>query len=195
MTQKDQQDINTNLSSILESKNTLDVLLEFESMLDSVNIYAFKNWKYGEVVDGPKMGRHWITVTLMYPYKLMPDPSGANRLVNYDCKVNYTKAIYVTPVKIKTEEDFEVNEKGQHVPKKVKKPVWLVEITMPRRFIDDESIKVDADDIDQDAVEEAYDDNLDSEGLAKGAQDMSTDGTGQEQGNEQAPTVQPGAQQ
>ena len=57
------------------------------------------------------------------------------------------------------------------------------------------SSDLDADDIDQDAVEEAYDDNLDSEGLAKGAQDMSTDGTGQEQGNEQAPTAQPGAQQ
>lgn len=195
MTQKDQQDINTNLSSILESKNTLDVLLEFESMLDSVNIYAFKNWKYGEVVDGPKMGRHWVTVTLMYPYKLMPDPSGANRLVNYDCKVNYTKATYVTPVKIKTSDDFEINEEGKRVPKKVKKNVWLIEITMPRRFIDDESITVDNDDIDQDAVEEAYDDNLDSEGLAKGAEDMSTDGTGQEQGNEQAPTAQPGAQQ
>ena len=70
--------------------------------------YAYKNWQYGEVVDGPKMGRHWITVTLMYPNKLMPDPNGANRLVNYDCKVNYRKAVYVTPVKIKTQDDLEI---------------------------------------------------------------------------------------
>jgi len=195
MTSKNQQEINENLTSILESKNTLDVLLEFESMLDSVNIYAFKNWKYGEVVDGPKLGRHWVTVTLMYPYRLMPDPSGAKRLVNYDCKVNYTKATYITPVKIKTDEDLETNEKGQRVPKKVKKPIWLIEITMPRRFIDDDSITVDNDDIDQDAVEEAYDDNLDSEGLAKGVEDKSTDGTGQEQGSEQAPDLTQGQPQ
>ena len=195
MTQKTtQDDINGNLSKILDSKNTLDVLLEFENMLDSVNIYAYKNWQYGEVVDGPKMGRHWVTVTLMYPNKLMPDPNGANRLVNYDCKVNYRKAVYVTPVKIKTQDDLEVNEKGKRVPKMVKKGVWLIEITMPRRFIDDDSIAVDNDDIDQDAVEEAYDDNLDSEGLAKGAEDNSTEGTGQEQ-EQAAPTTTPGAPQ
>ena len=195
MTQKTtQDDINSNLSKILDSKNTLDVLLEFENMLDSVNIYAYKNWQYGEVVDGPKMGRHWVTVTLMYPNKLMPDPNGANRLVNYDCKVNYRKAVYITPVKIKTQDDFEINEEGKRVPKKVKKGVWLIEITMPRRFIDDDSIAVDNDDIDQDAVEEAYDDNLDSEGLAKGAEDNSTEGTGQEQ-EQAAPTTTPGAPQ
>ena len=195
MTQKTtQDDINGNLSKILDSKNTLDVLLEFENMLDSVNIYAYKNWQYGEIVDGPKMGRHWVTVTLMYPNKLMPDPNGANRLVNYDCKVNYRKAVYVTPVKIKTQDDLEVNEKGKRVPKMVKKGVWLIEITMPRRFIDDDSIAVDNDDIDQDAVEEAYDDNLDSEGLAKGAEDNSTEGTGQEQ-EQAAPTTTPGAPQ
>ena len=195
MTQKTtQDDINGNLSKILDSKNTLDVLLEFEKMLDSVNIYAYKNWQYGEVVDGPKMGRHWVTVTLMYPNKLMPDPNGANRLVNYDCKVNYRKAVYVTPVKIKTQDDFEINEEGKRVPKMVKKGVWLIEITMPRRFIDDDSIAVDNDDIDQDAVEEAYDDNLDSEGLAKGAEDNSTEGTGQEQ-EQAAPTTTPGAPQ
>jgi hypothetical protein len=193
MTQKTQDEINSNLSSVLESKNTLDVLLEFENMLDSVNIYAFKNWKYGEVVDGPKLGRHWVTVTLMYPYKMMPDPSGAKRLVSYDCKVNYTKATYITPVKIKTAEDLETDDKGRRVPKKVKKQIWLVEITMPRRFIDDDAIAVDDADIDQDAVEEAYDDNLDSEGLAKGNEDMSTEGTGQEQEGA-APTVEPGAQ-
>ena len=195
MTQKTtQDDINSNLSKILDSKNTLDVLLEFENMLDSVNIYAYKNWQYGEVVDGPKMGRHWVTVTLMYPNRLMPDPNGANRLVNYDCKVNYRKAVYVTPVKIKTQDDFEINEEGKRVPKMVKKGVWLIEITMPRRFIDDDSIAVDNDDIDQDAVEEAYDDNLDSEGLAKGAEDNSTEGTGQEQ-EQAAPTTTPGAPQ
>lgn len=192
--QTNQNDINGNLSKILDSKNTLDVLLEFESMLDSVNIYAFKNWQYGEVVDGPKLGRHWVTVTLMYPTKLMPDPNGAKRLLNYDCKVNYRKADYITPIKIKTQDDLEVNEDGKRVPKMIKKGVWLIEITMPRRFIDDESITVDNDDIDQDAVEEAYDDNLDSEGLAKGAQDVTTQGTGQEQ-QQAAPTTEPGVPQ
>ena len=63
--QTQQKEIDKNLDYILGSKTVLDVLMEFENMLDTVNLYAFKNWKFGEIVEGPRLSRYWVTCTLM----------------------------------------------------------------------------------------------------------------------------------
>ena len=36
------------------------------SVLDNLNVYAYKNLLKGEAVEGPKIERYWVTVTLMY---------------------------------------------------------------------------------------------------------------------------------
>ena len=38
------------------------------------------NWFKGEIVEGPEIEKYWVTVTLMYPHKLMPTP-GAERIL------------------------------------------------------------------------------------------------------------------
>ena len=43
--------INSNINSIHGSETLLDLLLEWEDVLDNLDIYAFKNWKNGELVD------------------------------------------------------------------------------------------------------------------------------------------------
>lgn len=196
-----QKEIDKNLDYILGSKTVLDVLMEFENMLDTVNLYGFKNWKYGEIVEGPKLSRYWVSVTLMYPHKLMPDPSGADRLTKYDCHVEYKKAHYLVPRKIKTPEDLEQNEEGKRLPKVDKKDIWLVTIEMPRRFIDEETFNtgaVDTDEIDSDAVDDAYDQGLDGEEAVKGnAEQQSENPNAGQQGQgdatqaAQAPEQQP----
>ena len=45
----------------------LDVLIEFDQFLDDLNVYSYKNWFEGEVVDGPNLSRHWGEISLMYP--------------------------------------------------------------------------------------------------------------------------------
>ena len=34
----------------------------------------------GEILEGPTVGRHYVNVKLLYPYKQMPDPMGAKDL-------------------------------------------------------------------------------------------------------------------
>ena len=58
--------INDNVKKISETNTLLDMLLEFEGVLDNIELYAYKNWDKGEVVAGPNLGRYFIEVALMY---------------------------------------------------------------------------------------------------------------------------------
>jgi hypothetical protein len=52
--------INDNIKKISDTNTLLDMLLEFEGVLDNLELYAYKNWNKGEVVSGPKLGRFFI---------------------------------------------------------------------------------------------------------------------------------------
>ena len=75
------QQIKDALDSIVDSSSNLDVLMEFEEVLDALHVYSYANWADGEILAGPEVTRYWITVSLLYPYKKMPDPDGALRLI------------------------------------------------------------------------------------------------------------------
>jgi len=163
--------IYTTLDSAFSSDNVLDILMEFERTLDNLDIYVFKNWIKGEIVEGPEIERYWITVTLMYPYKMMPDPAGAERLVDHGCKVWYGKEMLKYVAKIQGDRDYEVDDNGQLKAKVLESPVWVVKITMPRHFVDEmQTNKVDSDSgkIDMEDVSNAYDESLNDEEAAKG---------------------------
>ena len=163
--------IYSTLDDVYSSENILDILVEFERVFDDLDVYAYKNWKKGEIVEGPKIDRYWITVTLMYPYKLMPDPEGALRLTDHGCKVIYSQDILKYVGKVNDELGTETNEQNKVQPKLLKSKVWLVEITMPRHFVDeDKTSKEQAgnSDVDMDTVSDAYDENLNDEEAAKG---------------------------
>ena len=71
---KEIEELKQTLDNLIDSSSDLDILLEFEEVLDNLNLYAYKNWEHGEVIAGPEVSKYWITVTLMWPRKLMPDP-------------------------------------------------------------------------------------------------------------------------
>jgi hypothetical protein len=164
--------IYSTLDDVYDSENILDILVEFERTFDELNVYVYKNWIKGEIVEGPKIDRYWITVSLMYPYRLMPDPEGALRLTDHGCKVTFQKDILKHVAKIKGEESYEPDPvTGKLKAKVIKSPIWLVEVIMPRRFIDQrQTEKVQASDtnIDMDDVSDAYDENLNDDSAAKG---------------------------
>ncbi len=87
----DIEQLKDTLDGIVDSTNSLNVLIEFEEVLDALHIYSYKNWEYGEVIAGPDVSRYWITITLMYPRNLMPDPDGALRLIKHGAKVYFKK--------------------------------------------------------------------------------------------------------
>ena len=115
--------IYTTLDDVYGSDNVLDILVEFERVLDQLDIYVYDNWIKGEIVEGPKIDRYWISVTLMYPYTMMPDPAGAERLMDHNCKVWYGKDELHHVAKISGPESYERNEDGVMDAKLIKSPV------------------------------------------------------------------------
>jgi len=165
----DQNYIIDNLKANTSRDSALETLMDFERVMDTANLYAYKNWLEGEIVEGPHIDRYWVTVTLMYPKKLMPDPEGAMRLTKNGCKVYFAEEEYVTAAKLRSPDDSEGQDgadgkrPGQTRAKKVVKPIWLVTVVMPRKYMDDvesSKLRVDDQEINSDSVEQAYTDEI-----------------------------------
>lgn len=156
-----QNDIIDNLRSIDGNGTLLDILLEFEHMLEEQGMYGYENWKKGEVAQGPKLSRYWLNVTLMYPYLDMPNPKAKARLENIGCDVKFKKATLKTPRTVKKQEDLDSNKK----PKLDSEDIWLVDIWMPRKFVDEALTGKDVvdGDINQSELSNAYETGLDDE--------------------------------
>lgn len=152
-----------NIRDIYMSEGSLTTLLDFERVLDEVDIYAFKNWEMGELVAGPEISKYRVTCTFMWPEKLMPDPRGGRRLLPFDCEVNYQKKDIKIPVKINDPGDYQA---GTKKAKLITKQVWLVEIVMPKALMSDirtGSIEMEDQDIDLDELDQAYEQDLDDD--------------------------------
>lgn len=124
------------------SQTLLRVLMAFEDFLDSMDLYAFKNWFKGEIIQGPLIERYWVTVALKYEYKEMPDPQGGARILKSGGKIKFVKAkqeIFVEPeseseisaLSSKTSSDQHKDVKPKH------KDIWVVIVRLPRRFVED----------------------------------------------------------
>jgi hypothetical protein len=152
-----------NIRDIYLSEGSLLSLLDFERVLDELDLYAFKNWQIGELVSGPEIGKYRVTCIFMWPEKLMPDPRGARRLLPFDCDVKYKKTNMKVPIKIEDPSDF---RPGTHKAKIIEKKVWLVQITMPKSLMSDirtGSIELEDQDIDLADLDDAYEQDLDKQ--------------------------------
>lgn len=152
-----------NIRDIYMSEGSLTTLLDFERVLDEVDIYAFKNWEIGELVDGPEIGKYRVTCTFMWPLKLMPDPRGGRRLLAFDCNIEYQRREIEIPIKITDPSDY---RPGTKKAKLTTRDVWLVTITMPKALMNDirtGSIEMEDQDIDLDELDQAYEQDLDKE--------------------------------
>jgi hypothetical protein len=127
-------DIIKNIESIYDSNTSLQVLKDFERVLDELDIYVYKNWEDGELAEGPMIDRHWVTCSFMWPEDQMPDPMGGKRLLDYDCKVRYKKSHLIKPRKIEKPDDI---RPGTKKGKLDREPIWIVEIQMPKKLIAD----------------------------------------------------------
>jgi hypothetical protein len=154
-----------NIRNIYMSEGSLATLLDLERVLDELDVYAFKNWDRGELVAGPKVGRYRVSATFMWPEKLMPDPRGARRLLPFDCKVEYRRIMMKIPIRIENPSDYRPGTKKARI---VERPVWLVELTVPKSLMSDirtGSIELEDEDIDLKDLDSAYEKDLDQEGM------------------------------
>lgn len=123
-----------NTESIYTTNSSLSVLKDFERVLSEMDMYVYDNWKDGELVSGPKVDRHWVTASFMWPQDKMPDPMAGKRLLDYGCKVKYEKTFLVEPRKIESPEDIRPGTKKGRLDRK---PIWVVEIIMPKKLCGD----------------------------------------------------------
>ena len=154
-------DILDNLKTITMTDSSVNTLLDFERVIDELDIYTFDNWKKGELVQGPVYEKYFVTCTFMWPYKKMPDPRGGERLLDYGCEIKYKKDHLLYPIKVKDPDDF---KPGTKVPKMNKVPIWLVEIVMPKQLmqeINQGSVELEKDSVDAEDIEQSYEEGLD----------------------------------
>jgi len=157
------EDIVSNTKEIYMTESSLETLMDFERVLDELDTYVFANWQKGELVEGPVYEKYFVTCTFMWPYKLMPDPRGAERLLDYNCRVRYRKSTFRYPVDVKGPEDF---APGTKMPRLASKPVWLVEIVIPKQLMRDihrGSIELESETIDLEDIEQSYETGLDDD--------------------------------
>ena len=152
------------IDGVYSSDGMMSTLLDFERVLDEADLYAYKNWELGELVSGPNVRRYDVSCIFMYPLKLMPNPSGAKRLLTVGCDIKFKKTKIKVPVKIEGPDDY---KPGTRYPKTIDRDVWLVLIQMPKDLMNDireGSIDLAEQTIDLEDLDNAYDDNLDEEG-------------------------------
>lgn len=157
------------IKNIYMSDGSMSTLLDFERVLDEADLYAYKNWISGELVQGPTIGRYSAKCIFMWPYKMMPDPRGALRLLNVGCKVTFGKGEIEVPVQVQDYEDF---VPGTRYPKMKERKVWFVQIQIPFELMDDikeGSIDLADSTIDLSDIEDAYNEDLDDSTQREGA--------------------------
>jgi hypothetical protein len=159
------EEIVQNVKGIMVSDGTMSTLLDFERVLSEADIYAYKNWELGELVDGPIIRRYEVICTFMWPSGIMPDPRGAKRLLPLGCTVKFKKTTLKVPVEIKDPSDF---KPGTHYPKLIDRKVWLVNIIMPKALMNDireGSVDLAGQTIDLEDLDDAYAKDYDTDSL------------------------------
>lgn len=131
------------IAKINDSPHLLDILIQIEDVLDSLDLYVFTHWMKGELVEGPLVRRYWFDITLRYDYDEMPDPRGAMRLIKHGVRVDFNK--------VTVEQNGETPDKPTH---------WEVKVSVPKRLISDmNAAELDYydDEIDIEDVQDAQD--------------------------------------
>lgn len=131
---RDIKDVIENIQTLYNSNSNLSTLKDFERVLDEMDMYVYKNWREGELASGPTVDRHWVTASFMWPKEQMPDPMAAKRLLDYGCKIKYETTQLIEPRKVSNPDDL---RPGTRKGKLDRKPIWIVEIMMPKKLVED----------------------------------------------------------
>jgi len=130
----DIKDIISNIEQIYGSNNSLNLLKDFERVIDELDVYVYDNWIDGELVDGPRESRYYVECTFMWPKEQLPEPKGGKRLLEYGCRVQVAESQIARVRKIKTPDDI---RPGTRKGKIDHKDIWMIKIAMPKKLMND----------------------------------------------------------
>jgi hypothetical protein len=160
------------LEKLDDSNHLLDLLIQTENVLDSLDVYCYRHWYDGEVVEGPIVSRYWVKISLLYPYDKMPDPRAALRLLKHGIQVEFDRMHRESAPKLPGQEHA-----------KAKPEEWLVRLSFPRRLLDQNEevdLEVYDDEVNPDDVESAKDTGLDDESSLHADEQLPADGMPQD---------------
>lgn len=164
------------LEKLEDSSHLLDILIQCENVLDSLDVYVYRNWYDGQVVEGPIVRRHWVTFSLLYPHRKMPDPRAALRLLKHGVQVEFNSVARQQNKPMSDPANGMASDAMQTDAEPDHDTDWLVKITVPRRLLD----QMEGADL------EMYDDEVNPDDV-KAAQDIGLDDESQYQSDEQMP--------
>jgi hypothetical protein len=164
------KDVITNIEQIYGSNNALNILKDFERVIDELDIYVYDNWVDGELMEGPKESRYFIECTFMWPREQMPEPQGGLRLLDYGCKVQWAESFLNKIRKIKTPDDI---RPGTRKGKIDVEPIWMVKITMPKKLMHDINRGYKA--LDKNKIDDMLTQNLSSATSSEPAEQMAAE--------------------
>jgi len=130
----DIKDIIANVEQVYGSNNSLNLLKDFERVIDELDVYVYENWIDGELVSGPNESRYFVECTFMWPEDKMPEPAGGKRLLEYGCKVRVAQSEIAKVRKIKIPDDI---RPGTRKGKIDRDPIWMIKISMPKKLMND----------------------------------------------------------
>jgi hypothetical protein len=130
----DIKDIIQNVENIYGSNNSLNLLKDFERVIDELDVYVYDNWIDGELVSGPHESRYFVECTFMWDKADMPEPAGGKHLLEYGCKVQVAETQISSVRQIKKPEDI---RPGTRKGKIDQKDVWMIKIKMPKKLMTD----------------------------------------------------------
>lgn len=130
-------DVIKNLETLSDNNNAFTILKEFEKVLDELDIYVYRNWEDGELIEGPIVDRYSVTCKFMWDRDEMPDPEAGKLLNDYGCNVKYIKTHILIPRKITDPDDYRPGTKKGKIDAH---PIWIVAIQMPKKLIQDVSV-------------------------------------------------------
>jgi len=146
------------IKQLFQHDDLVDVLIAIEDFLDILGMYSFENWEKGQVV-GSEIKKYYTILTLKYPYDDMPNPKFKKILEKYKCIVNFREADDYLPIDNpkETDDTYIDKETGLRKNKIKKEKIWLVEIMIPRKYIENETL------YDLDAIQEFLDEDKEEE--------------------------------
>ena len=194
----DIEGIVSTIADIKRNKTSLDILLEFEGILDRLHIYAYENWIHGEVIKGPIISKYWVEIYLMYPKTKAPNEEGFKRLLKHGCLAYIKDEKLAQSVKISTPFDLvpAEDDTNRRIPKTEHIDVCVIKIVIPKHLLNDYNLDrlgaFSDEDVNLDELVSAYEQGFDVEQTERDESEGNNNQSGPPQGGPAPPPPMPG---
>lgn len=150
-----------NTKNVNDDYGKLDAAMEVAAFMEQIGAFAFDNWIDGELVFGPQIEKYYVTIKLMFPNKMPPNPAVFERLTNLECMVELEEDTYkrVALIKDDSERPIEYTAEQGFRKKVFEHRVWVVTIRVPQRYLaldGNTMFNIDGEDIQYSDIEAIY---------------------------------------